>query len=76
MMFISLLAAAIGGAAGLIAFALYSLIGLFTNLAFYHRWSFAFVSPEHSPLGAWMIVIPVVGGIIIGFMGKYGSPAL
>ena len=45
---ISLLAAAIGCAAGLIAFALYDLIGLFTNLAFYHQFSFHFRSPEQS----------------------------
>src|ERR1700678_1722847 len=70
---ISLLAAGIGILAGLIAFVLYDMIGLFTNLAFYHEFSFHFRSPEHSPLGAWIIVIPVVGGIIVGLMAKYGS---
>ena len=53
--------------------ALYSLIGLFTNLAFYHEWSFHFRSPRNSPLGWWMILIPVVGGVLIGLMAKYGS---
>ncbi|MGA8101773.1 MAG: chloride channel protein [Candidatus Acidiferrales bacterium] len=70
---ISLLAAGIGILAGLIAFVLYDMIGLFTNLAFYHQFSFHFRSPEHSPLGAWIIVIPVVGGIVVGLMAKYGS---
>ena len=70
---ISLLAAGIGILAGLIAFVLYDMIGLFTNLAFYHEFSFHFRSPEHSPLGLWIIVIPVVGGIIVGLMAKYGS---
>lgn len=70
---ISLLASAIGCAAGLIAFALYDLIGLFTNLAFYHQFSFHFRSPEQSHLGPWVIVIPVIGGLIVGFMAKYGS---
>ena len=73
MLLISFLAAAIGVAAGLIAYLLYNLIGLFTNLAFYHQWSFRFRSPEGSPLGYWIIVIPVVGGIIVGIMAKYGS---
>ena len=41
---VSLLAGAIGILAGLIAYVLYNLIGLFTNLFFYHRWSFVFVS--------------------------------
>src|SRR6202142_427579 len=70
---ISLLAALVGILAGLIAYALYDLIGLITNLAYYHEWSFHFRSPEHTPLGAWVILTPVVGGIIVGFMAKYGS---
>jgi len=71
--FVSLLAAAIGLTAGLIAFVLYNLIGLFTNLAFYHVWSFHFRSPEANQLGAWVIVMPVIGGLIVGVMAKYGS---
>src|ERR1700686_1500469 len=74
--FISLLAAAVGVIAGVVAFLLYNLIGLFTNLAFYHVWSFHFRSPANNQLGAWVIVIPVVGGIIVGFMAKYGSPKI
>src|SRR5690348_18265407 len=46
--FVSLAAAVIGFIAGLIAFILYNLIGLFTNLAFYKVWSFHFRSPERS----------------------------
>src|SRR4030081_682650 len=71
--FISGLAAIVGMIAGVVAFLLYNLIGLFTNLAFYHVWSFHFRSPAGNQLGAWAIVIPVVGGIIVGFMAKYGS---
>jgi len=70
---ISLLAALIGSAAGLIAFVLYDLIGLFTNLAYYHEWSFHFRSPEHTQIGLWVIVVPVIGGLIVGVMAKYGS---
>ena len=71
--FVSLLAAAIGLVAGLIAFLLYNLIGLFTNLAFYHIWSFRFRSPEGNHLGFWVIFIPVIGGLAVGIMAKYGS---
>ena len=70
---VSLLAALIGILAGLVAYALYDLIGLFTNLAYYHEWSFHFRSPEHTQLGPWIIATPVIGGVIIGFMAKYGS---
>src|SRR6202050_1364639 len=69
----SLLAAAIGSFAGLIAYVLYDLIGLFTNIAFYHAWSFHFRSPERTQIGAWVIVVPVIGGLIVGLMAKYGT---
>ncbi|HXW18803.1 MAG TPA: chloride channel protein, partial [Candidatus Acidoferrales bacterium] len=70
---ISLLAAAIGSFAGLIAYLLYDLIGLLTNLSFYHEWSFHFRSPEHTQIGLWVIVVPVIGGLIVGIMAKFGS---
>ncbi len=71
--FISLFAALVGLLAGLIAYVLYDLIGLFTNLAYYHEWSFHFRSPENTHLGPWILVTPAIGGLIIGFMAKYGS---
>ncbi len=70
---LSLLAAAIGLIAGGIAFLLYNLIGFFTNIFFYHRFSFAFVSARDNHLGLWVIVTPVIGGIIVGIMARYGS---
>jgi CIC family chloride channel protein len=70
---VSLLAAVIGVLAGFIAYSLYDLIGLITNLAYYHEWSFHFRSPENTHLGPWIIVTPVIGGLIVGFMAKYGS---
>lgn len=73
---ISLLAALVGIAAGIVAYILYDLIGLFTNLAFYHEWSFHFRSPAESHLGLWIIVTPVIGGVLVGFMAKYGSPKI
>jgi H+/Cl- antiporter ClcA/CBS domain-containing protein len=73
---ISLLAALVGIAAGIVAYILYDLIALFTNLAFYHEWSFHFRSPAESHLGLWIIVTPVIGGVLVGFMAKYGSPKI
>ena len=73
---ISLLAAMVGVLAGIVAYILYDLIGLFTNLAYYHQWSLHFRSPGNSTLGPWIIIIPVIGGIIVGFMAKYGSPKI
>jgi CIC family chloride channel protein len=73
MLLISLLSAAIGLVAGVVAFALYKLIGIFTNLFFFHRWSAEFSSPQHNQLGWLVIVIPVIGGLIVGVMAKYGT---
>jgi H+/Cl- antiporter ClcA len=70
---ISFLAAGIGLVAGVVAYALYKLIGLFTNLFFFHRWSTAFVSVGSHHLGAWVILVPVIGGLIVGVMAKYGT---
>src|SRR5450755_1066268 len=70
---VSFLAAAIGLVAGLVAYTLYKLIGLFTNLFFFHEWSTTFRSAGSHHLGAWVILLPVVGGLIVGFMAKYGS---
>lgn len=73
MVLVSLLAALIGLIAGLVAYALYKLIGLFTNLFFFHEWSTTFRSVGSHHLGAWVILVPVVGGLIVGVMAKYGS---
>ena len=70
---VSCLAGGIGVVAGVIALALYKLIGLFTNLFFYHRWDTTFTSARLNHLGLWVIVTPVIGGLIVGLMAKYGS---
>ncbi len=67
------LAAGIGVIAGVIAYVLYKLIGLFTNLFFFHEWTTAFRSVGSHHLGAWVILVPVAGGLIVGVMAKYGS---
>src|SRR5690349_22399163 len=76
MVLVSFLAAGIGLLAGFIAYLLYNLIGLFTNIVFYHRFVFAFNSARNNHLGAWVIVMPVMGGIIVAVMAKYGSPKI
>ena len=73
---VSFLAGAIGLIAGGVAFVLYKLIGLVTNLVFFHRWDTAFTSARLNHLGLWVIVTPVIGGIIVGFMAKYGTPKI
>lgn len=73
LVLISFLAGGVGLAAGFIAYLLYKLIGFFTNLAFYGHIGASFISARHNHLGLWVIPIPVIGGLIVGVMAKYGS---
>src|SRR5215469_6245759 len=70
---VSALAAGIGLVGGVVAFALYKLIGLFTNLFFFHRWAAGFTSIRFHDLGYWVVLIPVIGGLVVGLMAKYGT---
>ncbi|WP_175861479.1 chloride channel protein [Burkholderia cepacia] len=70
---IALLAAGIGLLGTLAAFVLLSLIHLFTNLFFFQQFSFVDRSPANNTLGAWVIVVPVIGGLIVGLMARFGS---
>src|SRR5436305_10328482 len=67
------LAVAIGLAAALVAYALFWLIAVITNLAYYQRFSSHFVSPAGNHLGGWAVLVPVIGGLLIGLMARYGS---
>ncbi len=70
---ISVLGVAIGLLSAVIAFLLLKLIAFFTNLFFYQTFSFADASPVGNTLGYLVIFVPVIGGIIIGLMARYGS---
>jgi chloride channel protein, CIC family len=73
---VSFLAGAIGLVAGVVAYALYKLIGFFSNLFFYHRLSADFISVRYHHLGGWVILVPVIGGLVVGVMAKYGTPKI
>jgi CIC family chloride channel protein len=72
------LAILLGLAAAFVALLLMWLIGLVTNLAFYGHLSIASAAPAAavSRLGAWVILIPVSGALLVGIMARYGSKAI
>src|SRR5262249_29684455 len=70
---IAAFAIVIGLISAFVALLLLKLIGLFTNLVVFQRLSPALVAPEGHTLGAWVILVPVVGALIIGVMARYGS---
>src|SRR5438876_10315523 len=67
------MAGAIGVVSAFVALALVRLIGLFTNLFYFHRSGSTLVSPAGHQLGLWAVAIPVAGGLIIGLMARFGS---
>jgi chloride channel protein, CIC family len=70
---IGAIAVAIGVVSAYVALALLKLIGLFTNLFFFQRWSTSFASPADNALGGFVLLVPVVGALIVGVMARYGS---
>jgi H+/Cl- antiporter ClcA len=67
------MAALIGVMSAFVALALLRLIGLFTHLFYYHEISSGLVSPADNRLGVWALLVPIVGGLIVGLMARYGS---
>ena len=66
----------VGLIAGVVAQGLLELIGLLTNVFFYGRWSWSMVSPAHHHWGAWVILIPSLGGLVVGLMIHHWEPTL
>ena len=73
LLLIAPLAVGIGLVSALLAKGLLALIALATNAFFFGRISVAAVSPADAHLGWWIVLIPAVGGLIIGLMARYGS---
>jgi CIC family chloride channel protein len=63
----------IGALCAFVALVLLRLIGLFTNLFYFGRWSTAMVSPVGNHLGYYSVLVPVAGALVIGIMARYGS---
>jgi H+/Cl- antiporter ClcA len=70
---ISGLALGIGIISAYVALGLIRLIGFFTNIFFFQRFSTDLVSPADHHLGPLVVLVPIVGALIIGVMARYGS---
>lgn len=73
LLLLSAFAVVIGGLSTLGAWLLLAMIRFFTNLFFYQTLSLAHSSPADNQLGAWVILVPALGGLIVGLMARYGS---
>ncbi len=80
------MAVVLGAAAAGVAQLLMLMINLITDICFYGRVSdvigpnamprSAVLSPAGNHLGAWVIAMPVIGGLLAGIMARWGSRAI
>ncbi|MDB5202055.1 MAG: chloride channel protein [Ferruginibacter sp.] len=73
---IAALAIAIAIFISVIAKVLVLLINLATNISFYGKFSLEHATPLGHSLGLLVIVVPAVGGVLVGLMALYGSKAI
>ncbi len=73
MLRIAAMAVIVGAIGAVVAWILVRLIENITALAYYHRLSAAGLPPGQNTLGLWAIAVPVVGGLIIGLVARFGS---
>ncbi len=67
------LAVVVGILAAAVALGLLDLIGLVTHLAYYGNVGTSLVAPTLHHWGALAVAIPVLGGLVVGIMARFGS---
>ena len=73
MLLLAGLAAIVGAAGAGFAWMLLKLIYIVTNLFYFHRFATNFVDPGTNTLGWKAVFVPVMGGLIVGAIAKFGS---
>lgn len=66
----------LGMLATIIAKVLLLSISFFTNIAYFHKISFEEVELTHTTPSILFMFIPILGGIIVGLMARYGSSGI
>lgn len=70
---IAAVAVVVGAICAGVAYLLLKMIALFTNVFYYQTFSLQERPPAGNTLGWLAVLVPVVGGLIIGVMARYGS---
>jgi H+/Cl- antiporter ClcA len=73
LVWIAAIAVAVGALCALVAVALLWLIGFFTNMFYFQQLSISMRSPAENTLGVAAVLVPVLGGLVIGLMARHGS---
>ncbi|HYK37382.1 chloride channel protein [Alloacidobacterium sp.] len=73
MLQLSALAVVIGASGAALAYILLHLIYAATNIFYFHRLSWQFISPSVNHLHWLAVFVPIVGGLMIGVMARFGT---
>src|SRR6185312_3866372 len=73
VLLLSALAIPIGAIAAVVAKVLIWLIAVITNAVFFFRFSTEAVTFGGQHFGWWGVLVPALGGLVIGLMARYGS---
>ncbi|HRN38765.1 MAG TPA: hypothetical protein PLL18_17780, partial [Flavobacteriales bacterium] len=76
LLWITVLAVAAAVVIGFLAKGMLMLIDLITNLCFHGSFTLEYVPPGHNQLGWWVVLVPTLGGVVVGLMALYGSKAI
>lgn len=76
ILYLSFLAFVSAIVVGFVAKALVLLINLLTNISFHGNFSFENATPIGHEIGLFVILVPAIGGLIVGFIAYYGSAAI
>lgn len=74
ILYVSALAAGLGAVSAIAAWALLEAIALTNNLFYFHRWSVANLDPWQAGRHWWVVLMPVLGGLLVGLIARYLSP--
>ena len=74
ILYTSSLAAVLGAVSAVLAWALLEMIALCTNLFYFQKWSFVDRDPWEAGRHWWLILMPVLGGLIVGLIARYLTP--
>ena len=73
LLMLSSMALVTGTCGAAAAWGLIKLIALVTNFAYFHKFSFAPYDLANADLGVISIFVPVIGGVVVGCMARFGS---
>ncbi|MBB3964830.1 chloride channel protein [Rhizobium metallidurans] len=70
---LTLMAVVVGTGGAFAAWLLVSLISLVSNIVWFGKFSLVAESLANARPSLWMLVVPVIGGLVIGLMARFGS---